>query len=353
MPFGLMNAPAVFQRFINEVLKEALDRYAYVYLDDILIFSRTQEEHMGHVLYVKLEKSEFHVSKVSFLGFIVSKGTLAMDPAKIRAVWDWPRPTSLKAVQRFLGFANFFQRFVRNFSMVAAPLTTLTRKTPGHFHWTNEAQQAFEELTRHLTTVPVLQLPDPRAPFIVEVDASDVGVGAVLSQRSGSPNKLHPCAYYSHRLTPAAWNYDVGDRELLAIKLALEEWRHWLEGAEHPFVVWTDHKNLAYIKQAKRLNQRQACWSLFFGRLDFVLTYRPGSENLKLLQNPARNQSLSCQPPVLLSRFAGPWRPPLRKLNDGSQTQVGGLQGHCLFLPPLGSGSWSGDMCPHLPVTLG
>ncbi|KAI4905114.1 hypothetical protein NFI96_020918 [Prochilodus magdalenae] len=241
MPFGLMNAPAVFQRFINEVLREALDRYAYVYLDDILIFSRTREEHVGHVrrilqlllesrLYVKLEKSEFDVPKVSFLGFIVSKGTLAMDPAKIRAVQDWPRPSSLKEVQRFLGFANFFRRFIRNFSAVAAPLTTLTRKTPGRFRWTVEAQQAFEELTR---------------------------------------------------LTPAERNYDVGDRELLAIKLALEEWRHWLEGAEHPFVVWTDHKNLAYIKQAKRLNPRQARWSLFFGRFDFVLTYRPGSKNLK------------------------------------------------------------------------
>ncbi|KAI4890447.1 hypothetical protein NFI96_003606 [Prochilodus magdalenae] len=292
MPFGLMNAPAVFQRFINEVLREALDRYAYVYLDDILIFSRTREEHVGHVrrvlqlllesrLYVKLEKSEFHVPRVSFLGFIVSKGTLAMDPAKIRAVQDWPRPSSLKEVQRFLGFANFFRRFIRNFSAVAAPLTALTGKTSGRFRWTVEAQQAFEELTRCLTTAPVLQLPDPRAPFIVEVDASDVGVGAVLSQRSGIPNKLHPCAFYSHRLTPAERNYDVGDRELLAIKLALEEWRHWLEGAEHPFVVWTDHKNLAYIKQAKRLNPRQARWSLFFGRFDFVLTYRPGSKNLK------------------------------------------------------------------------
>ncbi|KAI4902921.1 hypothetical protein NFI96_007389 [Prochilodus magdalenae] len=187
-------------RFINEVLREALDRYAYVYLDDILIFSRTREEHVGHVrrilqlllesrLYVKLEKSEFHVPKVSFLGFIVSKGTLAMDPAKIRAVQDWPPPSSLKEVQRFLGFANFFRRFVRNFSAVAAPLTALTRKTPGRFRWTVEAQQAFEELTRCLTTAPVLQLPDPRAPFIVEVDASDVGVGAVLSQRSGIPNK--------------------------------------------------------------------------------------------------------------------------------------------------------------------
>ncbi|KAI4887112.1 hypothetical protein NFI96_003142 [Prochilodus magdalenae] len=324
-----------------------------MYLDDILIFSRTCKEHVGHVrrvlqlllesrLYMKLEKSEFHVPKVSFLGFIVSKGTLAMDPAKIRAVQDWPRPSSLKKVQQwFLGFANFFLRFVRNFSTVAAPLTALTRKTPGRFRWTVEAQQAFEELTRCLTTAPVLQLPDPRAPFIIEVDASDVGVGAVLSQRSGIPNKLHPCAFYLHRLMPAERNYDVGDRELLAIKLALEEWWHWLEGAEHPFVVWTDHKNLAYIKQAKHLNPRQARWSLFFGQFDFVLTYRLGSKNLK-------PDALSCQ-----------WAPPEACPDQQSILPVShivappSLGPHCLSQPPLGSGSWSGDTRPHSLVTLG
>ncbi|XP_062872115.1 uncharacterized protein si:ch211-207e14.4 [Trichomycterus rosablanca] len=264
-----MNAPAVFQHFINEALREALDRYVYVYLDDILIFSRSIEEHVRHVrrvlqllldhhLFVKLEKSVFHTPSVSFLGFIVSQGVLRMDPVKIKSVEDWPTPSSVRHVQRFLGFANFFRRFIRNFSSVAAPLTALTGKGP--FKWT---------------------LPDPEEPFIVEVDASDVGVGAVLSQRGGPEKKLHPCAFFSHRLTPAERNYPVGDKELLAIKLALDEWRHWLEGAKHPFLVWTDHKNLSFIQQAKRMNSRQARWSLFFGRFHFTLSYRPGSKNVK------------------------------------------------------------------------
>ncbi|KAI4900897.1 hypothetical protein NFI96_007222 [Prochilodus magdalenae] len=291
MPFGLMNAPAVFQRYINEVLREALDRYAFVYLDDILIFSRSVDEHIEHVrrvlqlllenhLYVKLEKSLFHARSVAFLGFVVSQGRLSMDPEKTKAVMDWPRPTSVRLVQRFLGFANFFRRFVRNFSIIAAPLTALTKKGEG-FQWTQEAQKAFLELKCRLSTAPVLHLPNPELPFVVEIDASDIGIGAVLSQRSGLKGQLHPCAFFSHRLTPTERNYAVGDRELLAVKLALEEWRHWLEGANHQFLVWTDHKNLAYLQQAKRLNSRQARWALFFARFDFILSYRPGSKNAK------------------------------------------------------------------------
>ncbi|KAI4879196.1 hypothetical protein NFI96_009427 [Prochilodus magdalenae] len=243
MPFGLMNAPAVFQRLINEVLNEALGLYAFVYLDDILIFSRTTTEHVSHVrrvlqlllenhLYVKLEKSQFHVPSVQFLGFVVSRGSLAVDPSKLKAVAEWPRPTSLRLVQRFLGFANFYRRFIRGFGSVAAPLSALTRKQPGPFRWSDAAQEAFEELKRRLTSAPILHLPDPELPFVVEVDASEVGVGAVLSQRSGQDQKLHPCAYFSHQLTQAERNYDVGNRELLAVKMALEEWRHWLEGGQ-------------------------------------------------------------------------------------------------------------------------
>ncbi|MCJ8732691.1 hypothetical protein PDJAM_G00214120 [Pangasius djambal] len=292
MPFGLMNAPAVFQRFINEVLQETLNHYAFVYLDDILIFSSLLEEHVVHVgrvlqlllqnhLYVKLEKSQFHVTTISFLGFVVSQGRLSMDPDKVKAVTQWPQPTSVQLVQRFLGFANFFRRFIWDFSTLAAPLSALTKKTQAGFKWTREAQQAFETLKKKLTTAPVLHMPDPEAQFIVEVDASDIGVGAILSQHSGPDQKLHPCAYFSHRLTPSERNFDVGNRELLAVKLALQEWRHWLEGAKHQSLIWTDHKNLAYVQEAKHLNPRQSKWSLFFTRFNFVLSYRPRSKNLK------------------------------------------------------------------------
>uniref|UniRef100_A0A1A8HXK5 Gypsy retrotransposon integrase-like protein 1 n=1 Tax=Nothobranchius kuhntae TaxID=321403 RepID=A0A1A8HXK5_NOTKU len=145
----------------------------------------------------------------------------------------------------------------------------------------DEAEVAFRTLKKKFTEAPVLTRPDPSQQFTVEVDASDTGVGAVLSQVSPVDHRLHPCAFFSRRLTPTESRYDVGDRELLAVKLALEEWRHWLEGAEHPFVIWTDHKNLTYLKEAKRLNPRQYRWSLFFTRFNFVFSYRPGSKNIK------------------------------------------------------------------------
>uniref|UniRef100_A0A4W5QYB6 Reverse transcriptase/retrotransposon-derived protein RNase H-like domain-containing protein n=1 Tax=Hucho hucho TaxID=62062 RepID=A0A4W5QYB6_9TELE len=168
--------------------------------------------------------------------------------------------------------------FIRDYSRLAAPLTTLSF-TP--FHWSPEAEAAFWELKHRFTSAPILTQPDPKLQFVLEVDASDTGVGAVLSQRSPSDQKLHPCAFLSRKLSPAKRNFDVGNRELLAVKLALEEWRHWLEGSVIPFIVWTDHKNLAYIQSAKRLNSRQARWALFFGRFNFTLTYRPGSKNTK------------------------------------------------------------------------
>uniref|UniRef100_A0A3B3I4G6 Gypsy retrotransposon integrase-like protein 1 n=1 Tax=Oryzias latipes TaxID=8090 RepID=A0A3B3I4G6_ORYLA len=149
------------------------------------------------------------------------------------------------------------------------------------FTWTTEAQQAFDKLKGLFLSAPILIQPDPSRQFIVEVDASDSGVGAVLSQKEESTGKLKPCAFFSRKLSPAEQNYDVGNRELLAIKLALEERRHWLEGAELPFIVWTDHKNLAYLRSAKRLNSRQARWCLFFDRFQFTITYRPGSRNVK------------------------------------------------------------------------
>ncbi|KAI2645676.1 Transposon Tf2-6 polyprotein [Labeo rohita] len=267
MPFGLSNSPSVFQAFMNDVFRDMLDKWVIVYIDDILIFSNSMPEHIQHVrsvlkrliqyqLYAKLEKCEFHQTSTTFLGYIISQEGVAMDDGKVEAVLRWPQPKTLKELQRFLGFANFYRRFIRGFSTVAAPLTAMT-KHPNQ---------------------PFIVEVDP---FIVEVDASNTGVGAVLSQRQGNPAKMHPCAFFSRKLTPAERNYDVGNRELLAMKLALEEWRHWLEGAKHPFTILTDHKNLEYLRTAKRLNPRQARWALFFTRFQFTVTYRPGSKNIK------------------------------------------------------------------------
>ncbi|KAK3553828.1 hypothetical protein QTP70_012204 [Hemibagrus guttatus] len=154
---------------------------------------------------------------------------------KVRAVTDWPAPTTVWELQQFLGFAKFYKRFIRNYSSVAGPLTSLLRGKPKRLVWTDQARAAFQQLKECFTSAPILRHPDPDLPFVVEVDASSSGLGAVFSQHHGKPGKLHPCAYYSWKLTAAEANYDVGNRELLAIKAALEEWRHWLEGARHPF----------------------------------------------------------------------------------------------------------------------
>ncbi|XP_077103054.1 uncharacterized protein LOC143754001 [Siphateles boraxobius] len=183
-------------------------------------------------------------------GYIISVEGMRMDPEKVKAVVDWPSPDSRKALLRFLGFANFYRRFIRNFSQLAAPLTALTSPRTT-FRWSDAAEAAFAKLKGCFVSAPILITPDPSRQFMVEVDASEVGVGAVLSQRSPSDDKMHPCAFLSHRLSPAERNYDIGNRELLAVKLALEEWRHWLEGSGVPFIVWTDHKNLEYIRTAK------------------------------------------------------------------------------------------------------
>ncbi|KAI3365127.1 hypothetical protein L3Q82_010108, partial [Scortum barcoo] len=147
--------------------------------------------------------------------------------------------------------------------------------------WNDKAEEAFNKLKQKFTTAPILKVPDPALQFVVEVDASNEGIGAVLSQRLPADNRIHPCAFLSCKLSAAERNYDKGNKELLAVKVALEEWRHWLEGAEQPFIVWTDHKNLEYLKSAKRLNSRQARWALFFSRFRFTLSYRPGSQNVK------------------------------------------------------------------------
>ena len=291
MSFGLTNAPAIFQFLVNDFLRVMLNRSVFLYIDDILIFSKSVEEHRVHVrqvlqrllenqIYVKVEKCEFHVPSNSFLGYIIGQGQIEMDPSKVTAVAEWPSPPTRKRLQQFLGFANFYRQFIRGYSQVAVPLTALT-STKSPFTWMPEAETAYSGLKKRFVSTPILVQPDPSLQFVVEADASDTGVGAVLSQRSSSDHKLHPCAFFSCPLSPPERNYGVSNRELLAIKLALEEWHHWLEGAEHPFIVWTDHHNLANIQSAKRLNSRQARWALFFGRFNFSLTYHPGSQNVK------------------------------------------------------------------------
>ncbi|KAK3528035.1 hypothetical protein QTP86_015842, partial [Hemibagrus guttatus] len=290
MPYGLANAPSVFQDFIHEVLREFLHRFVLVYIDNILIYSWNLAKHRHHVaevlerlrkfqLFLKAEKCSFHQPSVQFLGYKIDSSGIQMDEGKITAIRNWPAPTSVKELQWFLGFANFYRWFIHNYSSFANPLTSLLRNKPKSLAWSPAAEEAFNTLKKAFTTAPLLIHPDPDKPFIVEVDASTTGVGAVLSQQQGNPSRLHPCAFFSRKLNPAERNYDISNRELLAVKLALEEWRHWLEGANHPFLVLTDHKNLEYLRATKKLNPRQARWALFFTRFDFTILYWPRSKN--------------------------------------------------------------------------
>ncbi|KAI2652427.1 Transposon Tf2-6 polyprotein [Labeo rohita] len=228
MPYGLVNAPSVFQNFIHEVLREFLHHFVVVYIDDILLYSRSEAEHRHHV--------------AEFLGYVIDRHGVRMDEGKVDAVVSWPKPNTIKELQRFLGFANFYRRFVEGFSLITSSLTNLLKGHPKTLYWTTDANTAFEMLKKAFTQAPLLTHPDPDLPFVVKVDASTTGVGAVLSQHHGTPPRLHPCAYFSRKLSPAEMNYDIGNRELLAIKPALEEWQHWF---------------------------------------NFSITYRPGSKNVR------------------------------------------------------------------------
>ncbi|KAK3531065.1 hypothetical protein QTP70_008755 [Hemibagrus guttatus] len=314
MPFGLTNAPAVFQSLINEVYQDIIGKWVIAYINDILVYLTSLEEHVRHVravlsrlqqnhLYIKPEKCEFHRTTIMFLGYVISWQGVEIDLTKVHAVTEWPNPTTVKELQRFLGFANFYRHFIRNYSSVAGPLTSLLQGKPRRLSWSDQAQAAFVKLKDSFTTAPILCHPDPDFRFLVEVDASSSGIGAMLSQRHGVPGKLHPCAFFSRKLTAAEANYDVRNWELLSIKAELEEWWHWLEGARHPFLVRTDHRNLEYLRSAKRLNPHQARWVLFFTRFEFLVTYRPESKNSKA-DALSKAQSEPSQPDLILPAAA-------------------------------------------------
>ncbi|KAL0200145.1 hypothetical protein M9458_003332, partial [Cirrhinus mrigala] len=213
-----------------------------------------------------------------------------------------------------------------------SPLTALT-STKTAFRWSNAADVAFTKLKDCFVSAPILIAPDLSRQFMVEVDASEEGVGVVLSQHSSSDDRVHPCTFFFHRLSPTERNYDISNRELSAIKLALEEWRIWLEGSGVPFIVWTDYKNLEYIKSAKRLNSRQARWALFFDHFDFSIIYRPDA----LSRMFDHSERLSSPEPILpqkvvISVLAWEIESKVRTASEGVKPPPGCPPGH-LFVP--------------------
>ncbi|CAI7860634.1 unnamed protein product [Closterium sp. NIES-53] len=254
MPFGLTNAPATFQAEMNHILRPLVDECVVVYLDDILIYSRDMKQHIKHLrrvfeilrreeFYAKLSKSEFALKKVQFLGHMVSAQGVHVDPKKIEAVRTWKTPENVKELQQFLGFANYYNRFVPQYAKIATPLTNLLKKnTP--FKWEDVHQQAMEQLKTALTSAPVLILPDPEKDYVIEADASDQAVGVVLMQDQGKG--LQPIAYLSKKLHGAELNYPIHDKEALAIITAFKTWRCYLEGRKT--TVYTDHCSHKYLK---------------------------------------------------------------------------------------------------------
>jgi hypothetical protein len=202
-------------------------------------------------LFLKLEKCTFEQTEVEYLGMIIGNGEIKMDPKKVNAITKWPTPKTIKDVQQFLGFCNFYWNFIEDVAKIAQPLWNLTKKDKP-WTWTATEDKAFNAVKDKLTTQPVLSMPTDTDPYKVECDASDLATGAVLSQKQN--DEWRPIAFFSKALTAMEWNYEIHDRELLAIIQSLEEWQHYLQGNANKIKIITDHKNLEYFLSAKKLN---------------------------------------------------------------------------------------------------
>ncbi|KAH9658749.1 Endonuclease [Citrus sinensis] len=282
MPFELTNAPAAFMDLMNRVFRPYLDRFVIVFIDDILVYSRSQEEHEEHLrtilqtlrqkqLYAKFSKCEFWLDKVVFLGHVISAEGIYVDPQKIEAVVNWERPTNVTEVRSFLGLAGYYRRFVEGFSKIAIPLTRLTRKN-AKFQWNDDCEKGFQELKACLTSAPVLTLPSGNEGFVVYSDASRQGLGCVLMQYG------KVVAYASRQLKKHEQNYPTHDLELAAVVFALKIWRHYLYGATCQ--IFTDHKSLKYLFTQKELNLRQRRWIELIKDYDCTIDFHPGKANV-------------------------------------------------------------------------
>jgi hypothetical protein len=282
MPFRLTNAPSTFMRLMKHVLRAFIGKFVVVYFDDILIYSKSLDEHVEHIRYVlvvlqeqklnaNLEKCTFCTDKVVFLGFVVSGQGVEVDEEKIKAVRDWMPPQNVSQVRSFLGLAGFYQRFVKDFNTVAAPIIELTKKEVP-FKWGEAQHKAFDELKTKLTTSLVLALLDFRKTFEIECDANRIGIGGVLMQ------ELRPIANFSEKLSDPTLNYSVYDKELYALVRSLETWQHYLFPME--FVIHSDHESLKHLKGQLKLNRRHAKWCEFIESFPYIVKYKKGKDNV-------------------------------------------------------------------------
>ena len=288
MPFGLTNAPATFQRFIFSVLEEYLDIFVVAYLDDILVFSKTLEDHVKHNKLVlsklrdakvtlKLKKCEFHVQETGFLGYRISLDGLGMEEDKVKSILEWPTPKNVKEVQQFLGLANYYRKIIDGYAGIATGLYRFTKKGQA-FQWDEAAEKSFNELKELFKQRTIVANFNYDLPIVLETDVSDYALGARLTQKK-EDGTFRPVAFWSRKMIPAELNYDVHDKELLAIVSAFQVWRAYLEGAKHTVTVRTDHKNLTFFTTTKVLTRRQARWAETLAQYDFRIEHCKGTEN--------------------------------------------------------------------------
>jgi len=288
MFFGMMNSPATFQAMMNEILRDMINEgKVAAFVDNVLVGTETEEGHDKIVekvlrrleengLYIKPEKCIWKVRKIGFLDVVIGPGRIEMEKEKVNGVLSWPKPKNVKDVRKFLGLANYYRRFIKDFAQVARPMNMLTRKDV-KWQWGEEQQKAFDELKRIFTTKPVLAALDLDKEFRVEADTSNYATGGVLSMKG--PNELwRPVAFISKSLSDTERNYEIYDKEMLVVVRCLEAWRHFLEETMTRFEIWTDHKNLEYFMKAQKLNRRQAKWALYLSRFNFMLKHVPGSK---------------------------------------------------------------------------
>ena len=287
MPFGLNGAPATFQRMMDQVIR-GLESFSGDYLDDIAIFSDTWEEHLRHIkkvllclresnLTAKPRKCQFGMQECVYLGFVVGNGHVKPDPTKLKAVEEYPVPETKKQVRGFLGLTGYYRRFIEDYAQVAVPLTDLTRKSlPDRVKWTPSCEAAFVSLKKTLCQSPILSNPDFNKTFYLQTDASNRGVGAVLSQLA-EDGQDQPIAYFSRKLLPREVKYSTVEKECLAIKLGIEAFRVYLLG--RTFIVQTDHRSLVWLDKLKDKNARLERWSLILQQYSFTVQHRKGLAN--------------------------------------------------------------------------
>ncbi len=287
MPFGLTNAPATFQAMMNSVLDGLVDKCVVNLLDDILIYSNTLEEHVQHLeavlqrleqhqLYAKLSKCEFARKELEFVGFNVSADGLKPTPGKVQAVQEWPEPKTVKELRSFLGFCNFYRRFIRDYASTAAPLTDLTKEGAWTGQLSPAARSAFGELKAKMTTAPVLLNPDFDRPFTLHVDASDYAVGAILLQDQGSG--LQPVAYDSKKLSDTERRWASNEKEAYSLVHACRVFRPYID-SRHPFVVRSDNTSVTHLLTKPTLTKKQARWVEELSQYHFSLEHIAGKDN--------------------------------------------------------------------------